>query len=135
MGHSFSLALALIFALAALPAAADPPMTADEFEAFAAGRTLDFANSEGVFGTEEYLPDRQVRWAGADGQCMTGYWFEASGRICYRYEGDPFQYCWKIWREGDHVLAQLFEDQPGDAPRRLTEATAPLSCRGPDVGV
>ena len=130
-----TLRLAILVLCAATAAGAETRMTAEEFEAFATGRTLDFANEGGVFGTEEYLPGRRVRWAGTDGQCMTGSWHEWSGHVCFVYDGDPFRHCWTLWRDGAAVTARSFDDQPGDAPRRVTEAAAPLACRGPDVGV
>ena len=133
--HRAAPALPLALLLAALPAGAQTRMTAEEFEAFATGRTLDFANQSGVFGTEEYLPGRRVRWAGTDGQCLEGSWHEWSGHICFVYEADPFKHCWTLWRDGDTVTARSIDDRPGDAPRRVTGASAPLSCRGPDVGV
>ncbi len=55
------LALVLIAATPAL--AADAPMTAAEFEAYATGKTLTYAVGGEVYGAEQYLPGRRVLWA------------------------------------------------------------------------
>ncbi len=60
--------------LAALPALAETPITADAFEAYVTGKTLDWINLSGVFGTEEYLPGRRVRWGPAFVSCKVGIW-------------------------------------------------------------
>jgi hypothetical protein len=125
----------LLACLIAAPAAAQSPMSADEFEAFVTGKTLDFSNSTGVFGTEEYLPGRRVRWAFTDDICKFGYWYEADAMICFAYDGYPDQHCWTVWVDGDHLAARPAEDSPDTAPRSITEATKPLTCLGPDVGV
>jgi hypothetical protein len=116
-------------------AQAQTMMTADEFDAWSLGKTLDFANSSGVFGSEEYLPGRQVRWAGMDGQCMHGHWFGGDQMICFAYEQDSRLHCWTLWREGDSVTARSVHDLPDDPPRHVAEAQSPLVCQGPDVGV
>lgn len=125
--------LAVLFL--ALPASAEPSMTAAEFDAYATGRTLDFANQSGVFGTEEYLPGRRVRWAGMDGICKFGSWYEKAGYICFAYDGYAGEHCWTLWRDGDHLATLPDDALPDEAPRTVTEAAMPLSCQGPDVGV
>lgn len=119
----------------AAPAVAETPMTAAEFDAFATGKTLSFANESGIFGTEDYLPGRRVRWAATGDVCKLGEWFPAGDAICFSYEGQDEQHCWTIWQEGDHLAARNLLDGPDRQPRRITVAEAPVSCTGPQVGV
>ena len=125
----------LIAALLPLPVWAETPMTAAEFEAFVTGKTMDFANSSAVFGTEEYLPGRRVRWAFTDDICKFGSWYESAGQICFVYDGYPGEHCWTVWQDGDHLAALPSFALPGEAPRSVTETNKPLQCQGPDVGV
>lgn len=127
--------LALLLACLAAPALAETPMSADEFDAFATGKTLNFANETGIFGTEDYLPGRRVRWAATGDVCKLGQWFPAGDAICFTYEGQPDHHCWTIWREGDHLAARNLLDGPDRQPRQITLAETPVSCTGPQVGV
>ena len=110
------------------PVMAETLISAREFETWSLGKTLDF-------GTEEFLPDRRVRWVGTDGQCLTGQWYSDYSLICFAYEGFSDQHCWTFWREGDSVTARSALDRPDIPPRQVTEARRPLSCAGPDLGV
>lgn len=129
-----SAALALL-ALVASPALAEPLMTAEEFETFATGNTLDFHNESGIFGTEDYLPGRRVRWAATGDVCKLGQWFPVGDAICFTYEGQSDQHCWTIWQKGDHLEARNLLDGPDRQPRQITLAKAPVACTGPKVGV
>lgn len=129
------LSLALLVAALATTSAAETPMTGAEFDAFATGKTLDFANESGVFGTEEYLPGRRVRWAATDETCKFGRWFEADGQICFVYDGQETQHCWIVWQRGDRLAAQSVNDAPDRPLRDISTARTPLTCEGPDVGV
>jgi hypothetical protein len=134
-GSDMRPALALLVAALPLAAQAQTPMTAKEFEAFATGKTLDFANEAGVFGTEEYLPGRRVRWAGTNDTCKFGKWYEDAGNICFVYDGLPDRYCWTIWRVGDRLATLPVPDPFNAPPRSIAESAGPLACAGPDVGV
>ena len=61
-----ALALAALLALAPVVAGAESPlpapMTAAEFDAYATGKTLTYSQYGEIYGTEEYLPNRRVRW-------------------------------------------------------------------------
>jgi len=67
----------LVLALALLPTAvlaeADPPMSAEDFEAFVQGRTFDTHDQTGRYGVETFLPGRKAIWRDA-GQCLEGTW-------------------------------------------------------------
>ena len=125
---------ALILVCAAAPAAAQP-MSGAEFEAFVTGQTLTFAEDGEVYGIEQYLPNRRVRWAFMGDQCRDGFWYEeAGGQICFLYEDLDGPQCWIFSRDGGRLTAQF----QGDGGRELYEAwrsEEPLRCLGPDVGV
>ncbi|MGL4236268.1 hypothetical protein [Tabrizicola sp.] len=124
-----------LLALQACPALAETPMTAEEFDAFVTGKTMDFADNGVVFGTEEYLPGRRVRWAFTGDLCEFGSWYEDNGYICFVYDSYPGQHCWTVWRDGDQLATLPAGDSPDATPMSITEATVPLQCQGPDVGV
>jgi hypothetical protein len=117
------------------PALAEPLMTAEEFDAYATGKTLDYLEFGEVFGREVYLPGRQVRWAFTDKECKLGRWFPQGDQICFLYDGDPETKCWRIWRDGDGLAASYATDTPDMPPREVRQTTEPLACPGPDVGV
>ena len=89
-------ALALCLILPA-PALAETPMTAEEFEAYVTGKTMDYIADGQVFGREVYLPGRKVRWAFTAEECKLGHWFGQGDQICFLYDGDPEPKCWMIW--------------------------------------
>ncbi len=121
-----------VVAVWAAPALADAPMTADQFDAYSLGRTLDYAVDGAVYGSELHLPGRRVRDADTGGPCRDGYWYPRGDAICFVYDGLPDEHCWRYWRRDDGLLAQY---DGGDTPSDVTVAEAPLSCAGPDVGV
>jgi hypothetical protein len=125
----------LLLAVLPLAAAAETPMTAAEFDAFATGKTLDYFVAGQVFGRETYLPGRTVRWAHTGEECRLGRWYEDAGNICFLYDGDPEPKCWTIWADGDGLAASYITDGPDELPRQVLETDEPLACAGPDVGV
>jgi hypothetical protein len=125
----------LLSAVLAGPAFAETPMTAEDFDAFATGKTLDYFADSQVFGREVYLPGRQVRWAFTAEECKLGHWYPVGEQICFLYDGDPEPKCWRIWRDGDGLAASYATDTPDIPPRKVRETTEPLACPGPDVGV
>ena len=136
--HRLLLALAFIpVAALADPPAAGPgtPLTASEFESYAAGKTLTYAQDGQVWGTEQYLPGRHVLWAFTDQPCQAGVWHAENQAICFEYETEPGQSCWLFYRSPAGLVAQF---QGGDATPNLSETaqtTAPMQCPGPRVGV
>jgi len=122
--------------VATLPArSADAPLTAQEFEAYATGKTLSYAQAGTVWGSEQYLPGRKVIWAFTEDDCQYGHWYEDAGNICFVYENDPAPQCWRFFRE-EKGLRAVFLD--GDGMTLLSEvgqSSKPLNCPGPDVGV
>ncbi|WP_103256469.1 hypothetical protein [Tabrizicola aquatica] len=126
---------AFLLALLAAPAAAQTPMTPEEFEAWATGKTLDYAVGGQVWGSEAYHPGRRVTDADADGPCRAGRWFPREGAVCFVYQDLPGEHCWRFWRDGQTVLASPLTADPADPPQTVTPAAGPLACPGPDVGV
>ncbi len=127
------LALAL---LAAAPAGAgDAPMTAAEFESYATGRTLTYGIGGQIYGIEQYLPGRRVRWAFAGDVCRIGHWYESGAEICFVYEHDQTPQCWMFFRTGEGLRARFMGDGDATDLSEVAQSDAPLACAGPDVGV
>lgn len=140
--------LALTLCMIALPALADPPgmapadlgppLTASEFEAYALGKTLTYADSGQVWGQEEYLPNRQVVWAFTGEPCEYGAWTPetaADGQpmLCFTYEGNPDPNCWRFYH-GKAGLVALFVGGSGNPLSEVAQTDQPMQCPGPKVG-
>lgn len=123
--------------LIALPglALAEPPMSASEFEARMTGKTMTYAEAGEVFGTEQYLPGRQVIWAFSGQECRKGTWYEDGSAICFLYEDNPDPQCWLFFQRADGLKAHFTGDPEGTELSAVNESTRPLSCAGPDLGV
>lgn len=127
--------LALIVALFALPVrAADAPMSAEAFEAYATGKTLTYATGGEVYGAEQYLPGRKVLWAFKGQECRRGFWYEDAGQVCFVYEHDPAPQCWRFFTGPGGLRAQFADDPEGAELAAVAESPDPLICAGPDVG-
>ncbi len=125
--------LALALCLIAAPAWAQTPMTGAEFDAYTLGKTLGYGMDGQVWGIEEYLPGRRVRWAFVGDACKTGQWFEAAdSQICFVYEDEPDQHCWLFFLTGNRLTA---ESVGSGLPLAELSHDHGLSCPGPDVGV
>ncbi|MCP3969566.1 MAG: hypothetical protein GY717_04470 [Rhodobacteraceae bacterium] len=120
--------------LPALPALAE--MSAEQFEAYVTGQTLTYADGGVVYGVEEYLPGRRVRWAFNGDRCKDGHWYEAGGQICFIYDDNPdAPQCWLFSEQAGRLSAVFTGSAQG---RQLFEAVRraePLLCLGPEVGV
>ena len=124
----------LLLALAA-PALAEAPLTAEEFDALTQGRTMTWAEFGQVYGVEQYLPDRRVRWTVVGDDCKLGHWYPEGAMICFRYEDDSEPDCWTI-TTGTKGLEARYAGLAADAaPVVVEETTKPLACFGPKVGV
>jgi hypothetical protein len=125
----------LLLALAAVPAFAETPMTADAFEAHVTGKTITYRQFESVFGVEEYLPGRKVRWSVAPDECQNGSWYPSGRDICFVYEYDPTPSCWTFWLRGGALVALSADAAPGQELYEVAASADPLPCPGPDIGV
>lgn len=144
--------LSFLLCLMALPALADPPglvpapaspqgapLTAAEFEAYALGKTLTYAQSGQVWGQEQYLPDHQVIWAFTDQPCEFGHWTEErtvddAPLICFVYESTTEPNCWQFYRDASGLSA-VFLGDGGPALAEVAQTDKPMQCPGPRVGV
>jgi hypothetical protein len=109
-------------------------MTAEEFEAFSTGRTLDYWVDGGFSGSEQHLSDRRTIDSLDDGSCLKGRWFPEGDAICFLYEEDPVQHCWRFWSEGASVVAE-YVNSNGNFSTTVTLSDEPVNCLGPDAGV
>ena len=117
------------------PASARERMSGAEFEAYATGKTLTYGMAGQIFGTEQYLPGRRVRWAFTESACRIGHWYEANGLICFVYEDRKRPQCWEFWKDGGGLRARFAGDPNGTELSEVQQSQGPLSCPGPDVGV
>lgn len=117
-------------------AVADGPISAAEFEALAEGNTLHFSLGDAPFGAETFHAGRRSVWRFPDGTCESGTWRERDGAICFAYDGDPGEQCWRFSRSGGRVLAHFIEDGvPDPEPVTLDRIDRTvLACPGPHVG-
>jgi len=127
--------LALAASLAAGAAGAETPVSPDEFDRLTAGRTVHWTALGRPYGTEQYLPGRQVLWAVEGGDCQRGRWWAKGAEICFSYEGDPAPKCWTITREAQKLAARPVDDPGGIPLIAASDSDRPLACRGPRVGV
>lgn len=126
---------ALLASLLAAPVAAQQAMSADEFEAYVTGKTLDYESGGVAYGVEEYRSDRRVRWSFLDGECKDGAWYEADGLICFVYEDQDGAQCWSFFQGPTGLRAQFAGDEPGTDIYETRARDEPLQCLGPKVGV
>lgn len=127
--------IVLLFALMALPAAAQDRVTAEEFDAYTRGKTLYYGQNGQAYGAEVYHDNRRVEWSFLDGECKTGEWYEAGGLICFVYEDNPDPHCWSF-AKGPSGLIARFEDSPGTTELYEAEDIGEeMLCLGPKVGV
>jgi hypothetical protein len=110
-------------------------LTGKEFEAYATGKTLTYASNGQVYGVEQYLPNRRVRWAFVDDTCRIGHWYEDAGQICFVYEHDATPQCWTFQMESGKLMARFMSEPPETELKEVNQTSDPLACTGPDVGV
>src|SRR3989338_234134 len=128
--------LALILLLATPAAlAAETPMTGAEFEAYATGKILTYAENGAVWGTEQYKPNRRVVWAFTASECRDGYWYEKGDQICFVYEDPNDPQCWWFYRREGGIAARFVGDPDGITLSEVAQSDGPMPCAGPDVGV
>lgn len=128
-------ALALAFALAATPCLAGPPLNADQFDEATRGSTITYDYGDGLFGTEEYLDNRQVRWAFDGDLCIYGTWYQRGDQICFDYENNPERACWLYFLENGRIRGVYMGQGGGWDILESSRDGGPLPCAGPDVGV
>lgn len=130
----FSTVLAAL-TISVTAAGAETQLSGKEFEAYSTGKTLTYASNGQVYGVEQYLPNRRVRWAFVDDTCRIGHWYEDAGEICFVYEHDATPQCWTFHLSEGKLLARFISDPPETELKEVNQSTEPLACTGPDVGV
>ena len=143
MRRALILALALWPALAAAdtPPAGEmtlshgAPITAETFEAHVTGKTVTYHQHGFLFGIEEYLAGRKVRWSVTADTCQYGVWYPSGQALRSLYENDPRPACWTFWLMDGALVALSTEAAPGQELYETSADTTPLPCPGPDLGV
>jgi hypothetical protein len=125
----------LLSLLIATPVLADTPLDAAGFDAATRGATITYDYGDGIFGTEEYLADRRVRWAFDGDLCIYGVWYQKDDQICFDYENDPDPACWHYYLENGKIRGLYLGDDTGLEILESSRGGGPLPCAGPDVGV
>ncbi len=114
---------------------AETPLSLSQFKAVAEGKTLYFATPSGPYGAEQYLKGQRSIWRYGDGSCTHGVWYAKKDMICFRYEDETTEQCWRIFDGPGGLVARADGAGPGDGLRVVKRSPAPLICKGPDVGV
>jgi hypothetical protein len=127
-------ALVLGLCACASTALAGPPLDADGFSAHVTGKTITYQQAGNLFGIEEYLDNRRVRWSVGENLCQYGIWYPKDQAICFEYEGDPVAHCWTFWLQDGALVALSVLGQPGDELYESARSDTPLACPGPDIG-
>lgn len=109
-----------------------PPLTAAEFEAYATGKTLSYAQGGTVWGSEQYMAGRQVLWAFTDQPCEYGQWYEDRGAICFIYEGKTDPNCWYFYQGATGLVARFIGG--GSLLSEVGQTPEPMNCPGPQIG-
>lgn len=127
--------LTALLLLAALPVAAETPLSAEAFEAYTTGKTLTYSAGGFPFGIEEYRPGRRVRWSYLDGECEEGEWYPAGEMICFIYEAYPDHQCWTFYLRDEKLFARFENDPDATELYETHQSREPMQCLGPKVGV
>lgn len=127
--------LTLILCLLPFAAQAERVMTPAEFEAYSTGKTLDYEDDFSVWGREQYLPNRRVRFSYSQGECRFGEWYDKGDQVCFVYEDDPEPKCWTYFTDGKNITTVFENDGPGGAISTAKPTKERLECLGPAVGV
>lgn len=110
------------------------PLTASEFEAYVTGKTITYVRGGKVFGVEEYLPKRRVRWARAPRQCEYGTWQQEGDQICFSYPASLSRACWTFWTEGGRLKALVAKGPPENVVQEYKKTERGLVCPPPKIG-
>ncbi|MEL6169618.1 MAG: hypothetical protein AAFR35_13075 [Pseudomonadota bacterium] len=127
--------IALAAMLAGIPATAETPMNAAEFEGYTTGKTLTYSEGGVAYGIEEYFPNRRVRWSFLDGQCQEGIWYPVGDLICFDYEEIETPQCWQFFERPGGLEAVFGADPSTTALYETQDSPEPMLCLGPEVGV
>ncbi|HLQ18318.1 MAG TPA: hypothetical protein VK146_04995 [Tabrizicola sp.] len=125
---------ALLVLCLASPALAEAPLTAEAFDALTQGQTMTWSEFGRVYGVEQYLPNRRVRWTVLGDVCKLGLWYPEGDLICFQYENDLEPDCWTITQGSDGLDARYVGTSVDSSPVVVQKTTEPMACFGPEVG-
>jgi hypothetical protein len=118
-----------------MTAHAETAMTAQEFDAYSYGKVLTYAEGGTVYGTEEYLSDRRVRWAFTQRECEIGTWYGTPDhQICFVYGSQAEPQCWMFYAGSAGLKAKSMAQGSTLELHEVIQTDAALSCAGPDTG-
>lgn len=121
--------LPLALLLLASPALAETPITADQFDAFASGKTLIWSQDGQAYGLESYLPGRKLLWSEEGGTCLSGSYAQAAnGQICFTYDDATPPDCWLLYPAGDALHGTLQSDAEPRPDYGISVSPTPLDC-------
>ncbi|WP_246002127.1 hypothetical protein [Pacificibacter maritimus] len=110
------------------------PLTGAQFDAYATGKTLTFAENGKPYGSEQYLPNKRVRWAAGSQTCLEGRWYEEADQICFAYQDNSAPQCWTFYLEDDKLIAE-FDAGESTVVYEAWDSLGSLSCMAPGLGV
>jgi len=127
--------MALTLSLVAAPVRAETPMSAEAFDAVTQGRSMTWSEFGQIYGVEQYLPNRRVRWTLLGDTCVEGSWYPQGTAICFQYEDRPDPVCWEMTGTPTGLNAALVSTLGDSAFVVIEDSTEPMACFGPEVGV
>lgn len=87
------------------------------------------------YGAEQFFKNRLATWQYREGQCVMGSWRPKDDAICFTYENNATEQCWKMYRQEDGRLTVRSEGgNPEDDLELRSVSDGNLSCPGPSVG-
>ena len=130
--------LALLLTVGAPGMAASPGLSAEEFEAFTAGKTVHFTFEGLPYGSEQFLHGHRTLWHfEGEKTCGWGQWREVEGLICFAYDNAPDEQCWKVTEADGKLRAQ--QSSGGTALGMTLEMShaddIALPCPAPSPGI
>jgi hypothetical protein len=124
-----------LFTLAATQLSAQEIVSPEKFKNYATGKTLYFAQKGTPFGVEQYLPGQNSIWQYSDGTCARGIWYARKEMICFLYEGDSREQCWRFLQDGEKYVARADGNEPADDLVVTGRDERDIQCKAPDLGV
>ncbi|NOX73642.1 MAG: hypothetical protein GXP03_08495 [Alphaproteobacteria bacterium] len=127
--------IATLLVLFTTPLLAQEVISPEKFRAYAEGKTLYFAQKGAPYGVEQYFPGQKSIWQYADGTCARGIWYARKELICFLYEGDNQEQCWRFLQDGERYAARADGNAPEDDLFVVGRDEKDILCKAPDLGV
>lgn len=108
----------------------------DTFDAFSIGTTITYNRHDSFYGAEQHFEGRRVLWLRGDGTCSPGRWLARGDQICFTYEDTPGEeHCLHVIDNEKGRVHRFLGSDPSADLVMIDQSPAPLSCKGPEVGV